>query len=30
VRTLLAIGEMGRKDLAEIHDFDVADRGAFE
>jgi len=30
VRNLLAIGEMGRKDLAVIHDFEIADRGAFE
>ena len=30
VRNLLAIGEMGRKDLAAIHDFEIADRGAFE
>jgi 2-methylcitrate dehydratase len=30
VRNLLAIGEMGRKDLGAIHDFEIADRGAFE
>ena len=30
VRNLLAIGEMGRKDLAAINDFEIADRGAFE
>ena len=29
-RTLLAVGEMGRKDLASIHDFDINDRGRFE
>jgi 2-methylcitrate dehydratase len=29
-RSLLAVGEMGRKDLASIHDFDIVDRGAFE
>jgi hypothetical protein len=30
VRSLLAIGEMGRKDLTSIHDFAIADRGPFE
>jgi 2-methylcitrate dehydratase len=30
VRNLLAVGELGRKDLASIHDFEIADRGAFE
>ena len=29
-RTLLAVGEMGRKDLGAIHDFDIVDRGRFE
>jgi 2-methylcitrate dehydratase len=30
IRDLLAVGEMGRKDLARIHDFSIEDRGAFE
>ena len=30
IRDLLAVGEMGRKDLARVHDFKIEDRGAFE
>jgi len=30
IRDLLAVGEMGRKDLARVHDFEIEDRGAFE